>query len=118
MRTWAFWRAQGTTHPEFDSGTTPKDRSWEDYMPYNNVIWLWYLLDYTIKHYKGSQRSLNKFSTETAKLRHRLHPDTKALDGGFTSAWEVLKFSVESGWITSEEVGELDLWIPGEEAPR
>lgn len=82
------------------------------------MIWLWYLLDYTIKHYKGSQRSLNKFSAETAELRRRLHPDTRIFDGGFSGAWEVLVFAVESGWISSDEAGELDLWKPAVSAGR
>lgn len=105
MRTWAFFRSHSTTHPLFDSADTPAHGSWEDYMPYTNVIWLYYLLTTIIKLYKGTDsEALEKFMEETEDLRARIAPDRRLFDGGFESAGEVLSFCVDEGWINENDL--------------
>lgn len=102
MRNWVYFRTYGTTHPLFDSEEAPQHGSWEMFEPYTNVIWLWYILDYTIQHFGGSSKDRKRFLKETEELRELLHPDKRSYDGGFSDALGVYDYCLDQGWILEE----------------
>lgn len=102
MRNWVFFRTHGTKHALFDNEEAPQHGSWEMFEPYTNVIWLFYILDYTIKHFKGHSKEKRVFMKETEELRALLQPDRRAYDGGFGDALGVYDYCVEQGWIPEE----------------
>lgn len=77
-------------------------------MPYTNVIWIWYLFDYTIKKYEGVL-PLTEFLKETGELREKLDPDRRIFNGGFGCASEILDYCVRQGWVYEEDLMDSDL---------
>lgn len=105
------------------------DRSWEEYIPYTNVLWLRYLLSYLMKSYKKSEDAANTtnnksskgsksskkakrvedsplvpFEEEISELKKRLNVRTKVENGAFSRAWDIVAYAVEMGWVNEDQV--------------
>ncbi|KAI9742573.1 MAG: hypothetical protein M1818_003713 [Claussenomyces sp. TS43310] len=106
MRNWALFGTRRIANPSLDGSDHPQQQrgSWEDFMPYTNVIWLWFLLDYVMKHYKGPKKDMAAFRKQTSQLRKRLHPDTKMSHGSFRGAYEVLEYALQQKWIDAVDL--------------
>jgi hypothetical protein len=76
--------------------------AWRTFNPYSNVLWIYYMLDFLVKNYKGTE-SLAGFMGESQELRQKLDPKTQRWRGAFNSACDVLEFCEEQGWITPAE---------------
>ncbi|KAJ8071892.1 hypothetical protein OCU04_002199 [Sclerotinia nivalis] len=101
-----------------------KTHSWEEYMPYTNVLWLYFLMEYlTEVAPKGGRGKQGKqaWIRETEELRWLLHPDWVPGNGQDTSpteeqeeemglgcAGDVLQYAFDMGWIQEEDLGGLD----------
>jgi hypothetical protein len=77
-------------------------------MPYTNVIWIYYLFNYTVKKYEGIL-PLADFLKETREVREKLDPERRCFNGGFTCASEVLDYCVRQGWIDEEDLIDTDI---------
>jgi len=108
MRTWAFFRSHGLSHPSFDKVTSSSSGTWKGFMPYTNVIWVYYLFNYTTNKYEGVL-PLGDFLKETKELRGKLDPDRRCSNGGFTCASEILDYCVRQGWIDEEDLIDSDV---------
>ena len=92
---------------------TDKSRSlsnghdWSEHRPYNNVIWIQFLLGYLKKQIgklKGPVLDdLKNFISQTAELSKRMDPRTKIENGAFESATQVLEYVIEQGWVSCEQ---------------
>ncbi|KAF7863113.1 hypothetical protein EAF04_007196 [Stromatinia cepivora] len=101
-----------------------KTHSWEEYIPYTNVLWLYFLMEYlTEVAPKGGRGKQGKqaWIRETEELRWLLHPDWAPGDGqdtgpteeqeeemGLGCAGDVLQYAFDMGWIHEEDLGDLD----------
>ncbi|APA05279.1 hypothetical protein sscle_01g000490 [Sclerotinia sclerotiorum 1980 UF-70] len=101
-----------------------KRHSWEEYMPYSNVLWLYFLIEYlTEVAPKGGRGKQGKqaWIRETEELRWLLHPDWVPGNGqdgspteeeeeelGLGCAGDVLQYAFDMGWIHEEDLGDLD----------
>ncbi|ESZ93233.1 hypothetical protein SBOR_6389 [Sclerotinia borealis F-4128] len=104
-----------------------KKHSWEEYIPYSNVLWLYFLMEYLTgvapkgKGKQGKQAWLK----ETAELRWLLHPDWMPGNGvqgadngeiqreeqeeiGIGCAGDVLQYAFDMGWVHEEDLGTVD----------
>ncbi|EGS20645.1 uncharacterized protein CTHT_0024810 [Thermochaetoides thermophila DSM 1495] len=78
--------------------------SWQVHEPYTNVLWLAYLYEYLVQHFKGDAKQLRRFKKETAEMWMHLDPDAPRGVLSFPSAGDVVRFAVEAGWIGEEQV--------------
>ncbi|KAI9640005.1 hypothetical protein NHQ30_011564 [Ciborinia camelliae] len=113
-----------------------KKHSWEEYMPYSNVLWLYFLLEYlTSVAPKGGRGTQGKqgWVRETTELRWLLHPDWVPGTGGgggggggggegegegehaegveeigLGCAGDVLQYTFDMGWVREEDLGIVD----------
>ncbi|KAK5990170.1 Serine/threonine-protein kinase haspin-like-like protein [Cladobotryum mycophilum] len=77
---------------------------WKAFAPYTNVLWLAYLYEYIVEHYKGGKKELTKFKKETAELWTYLNPDAPDDVPCFGCAADVVCFAFESGWIREDQL--------------
>lgn len=95
-------------------------------MPYSNVLWLYFLMEYlTGVAPKGGRgrKGRKDWERETEELRWLLHPDWKPSetdtpnldeDGneieelGLGCAGDVLQYAFDVGWVHEEDLGDLD----------
>ena len=82
--------------------------TWQEFIPYTNVLWIWYLLNWledgAIYKYDREKDDVEKQETKSAEsieFRRRLNTRTKKEP--FESATEVLNFALQSGWVTEEQ---------------
>lgn len=83
--------------------------SWDDYIPYTNVLWLRYLWNMLTAKF---QRDLSPFERgryaqveiKGKELKRRLDPDTTVERGAFSTAEEVLAWMINEGRVTAEQV--------------
>ncbi|THV45440.1 hypothetical protein BGAL_0488g00020 [Botrytis galanthina] len=106
-----------------------KKHSWEEYMPYSNVLWLYFLMEYlTEVAPKGGRGKPGRqaWLRETEELRWLLDPDwvpeNGASDGkekgegedeeeeelGLGCAGDVLQYAFDMGWVCEEDLGDAD----------
>ncbi|KAL5351284.1 hypothetical protein ACLOAV_003136 [Pseudogymnoascus australis] len=55
---------------------------WAQHHPYTNVLWLSYILEYTITHFAGPKAALKLFEEEIADVRATLRKGKREGDGG------------------------------------
>lgn len=92
-----------------------KTHSWEEYTPYSNVLWLYFLLEYLTSvapKGRGGKQGKSGWMKETAELRWLLHPDWlpgNTEDGeeeiGLGCAGDVLQYAFDVGWVREEDLG-------------
>jgi serine/threonine-protein kinase haspin len=87
-------------------------KEWKEYKPYTNVLWVRYVVSYVIwklENRLGLGQDGKGFMSGIRPLVERLDPNRAGRPerGGFGSAVEVLRFCVERGWITREDLSEL-----------
>ncbi|ATZ52030.1 hypothetical protein BCIN_07g05570 [Botrytis cinerea B05.10] len=106
-----------------------KKHSWEEYMPYSNVLWLYFLMEYlTEVAPKGGRgkKGRQAWVKETEELRWLLDPDwvpgNVASDDkeecgdegeeeeelGLGCAGDVLQYAFDMGWVCEEDLGGAD----------
>lgn len=106
-----------------------KKHSWEEYMPYSNVLWLYFLMEYLIEVApKGGRgkRGRQAWVKETEELRWLLDPDWVPGNGasddkqegegeggeeeelGLGCAGDVLQYAFDMGWVCEEDLGGAD----------
>src|SRR5271167_3767341 len=109
MRVWTLFRGYGTDHALWNSqeDIASHSRKWSVHCPFNNVLWIHYIMEYLIKRVKRHV-DLAGFLGETELLREKLNPDRPACEGGFASAAKVLEFCLEQGWINMEDVTSME----------
>ncbi|OTA94512.1 hypothetical protein M434DRAFT_71168 [Hypoxylon sp. CO27-5] len=78
--------------------------TWALHEPYTNVLWLAYIYDWMIKHFKGLKKELNAFKRLTKELWTHLNPDADDSVPSFGSASDVVRFALESGWIEEDQL--------------
>ena len=82
--------------------------SWDEYIPYTNVLWLNYIFTYLVKSYKrdasGLPGNMNTFLDATKELSRRFNVRTKVENGGFKTAQEVLEYCISKEWVTVQQV--------------
>lgn len=82
--------------------------SWDAYAPYSNVLWLAYLYEYLISHFKGDKKGLARFKIETREMWNYLDPDAGDELPCFSCAADVVCFAVEAGWVRQEQLNGVD----------
>lgn len=103
MRIWAYFRSNGISHPMLNH-EEPQFGSWEAFIPYTNVLWLYYILHYIQENYCGASAFLDVFKSETEELRRKIHPDTSVFNGGFDSANEIFIYTIKKGWLKKTDL--------------
>ncbi|TAQ90362.1 hypothetical protein B7494_g1307 [Chlorociboria aeruginascens] len=99
MRTYLFTQTRTCEPKSFHTEESKKKsngHTWEEYIPYTNVLWIRFLLHYLISSWKGERGVLRKFRGEVKVLQEMLDPHEEV---GFETAGEVLDFAIERGWI-------------------
>ncbi|KAK3322149.1 hypothetical protein B0H66DRAFT_192154 [Apodospora peruviana] len=107
-----------------------KPISWSEHHPYTNVLWLAYLYRFLLSHFSTCQSSpshdggggkaaaaaaaradktrrendLNVFKAVTKELWTHLNPDAPRKIQSFPTAVDVVRYAVEAGWITEEQL--------------
>lgn len=122
------WHESQTLSP---SPSSAPCKSWSEYTPYSNVIWIGYILGYLKKalkktsststrnmkgkkgNGKGSNDVLALFNEETKGLTGKLDFRTKIANGAFGTATEVLLYCVERGWVSEVQAEEYGADVSG-----
>ncbi|OBT46868.1 hypothetical protein VE00_01919 [Pseudogymnoascus sp. WSF 3629] len=74
---------------------------WAKHHPYTNVLWLAYVLEYSISHFEGPKSELKMFEGEIKDVRTRLRKGKG--EGGWGSTAEVREEVWVRGWVGVEE---------------
>lgn len=138
MRAYLF--SGGTSNTNANTPSKPireaiknKSHSWAEYMPYTNVLWLYFLIEYLTDVAPKGGRGRGKqgkqtWVKETAALRWLLHPDWAPGDAengqgnqdpdnqqtqedeelGLGCAGDVLQYAFDMGWIREEDLDAVD----------
>ncbi|KAI1313601.1 hypothetical protein F5Y03DRAFT_337143 [Xylaria venustula] len=78
--------------------------TWTIYEPYTNVLWLAYLYEWIIEHFRGPKRELNPFKRATKEFWSYLDPEADENTPGFESASDILRYAVEIGWLNEDQL--------------
>lgn len=78
--------------------------SWEQYNPYTNVLWLAYLYQYLTKYFGGDKADLMRFKKLTKEMWTHLNPEAPPEILSFSSAFDIVRFAVDAGWITEHQL--------------
>ncbi|KAI1102652.1 hypothetical protein F4804DRAFT_312334 [Jackrogersella minutella] len=78
--------------------------TWARHEPYTNVLWLAYLYEWMVGHFRGTKKELNAFKRLTKELWLYLNPDADDSVPSFGSASDVVRFAVEAGWIEEDQL--------------
>ncbi|KAI1409538.1 hypothetical protein F5Y13DRAFT_203471 [Hypoxylon sp. FL1857] len=78
--------------------------TWAQHEPYTNVLWLAYIYDWMVSHFKGLKKELNAFKRLTKELWTYLNPDANDSVPSFGSASDVVRFALEAGWIEEDQL--------------
>lgn len=78
--------------------------NWSRHEPYTNVLWLAYIYQYLIRNFEGPKRELNAFKRQTKDFWSYLNPEADDETPRFSSASDVVRFSLEGGWILEEQL--------------
>lgn len=84
--------------------TPPEPISWAVSAPYTNVLWLAYIYEYIVDHFAGEKQHATRWRRDTAELWRHLDPGAKAGTPVFACAGDVVRFAVEAGWMTPEQI--------------
>jgi len=82
-------------------------KNWSEFKPYNNVLWIKYLLKWLTDAHKihgGDRNEIVLFKKETRELNKRLDTRTKVENGAFESAQAVMAYIAEMGWVSEEQI--------------
>ncbi|KAI8960182.1 hypothetical protein F5Y11DRAFT_330745 [Daldinia sp. FL1419] len=77
---------------------------WDQHEPYTNVLWLAYIYQWMVKHFKGPKKEVNAFKRATKEFWMYLNPDAADHVPGFGSASDIVRFALESGWIEERQL--------------
>lgn len=88
----------------YDDGPDGEPISWKDYSPYTNVLWLAYLYGYLVRNFCGDKHDLARFRRATRELWLHISPDAPPAILSFPSAMDIVRFAVESGWLTEAQL--------------
>ncbi|EFX04209.1 hypothetical protein CMQ_1137 [Grosmannia clavigera kw1407] len=88
----------------YDNGPDGRPISWKDFSPYTNVLWLAYLYGYLVRSFSGEKRDLASFRRLTRELWLHMDPNAPPAILSFASAADIVRFSVEAGWMTEEQL--------------
>ena len=78
--------------------------SWAPYYPYTNVLWLAYIYQYLVAHFRGDKKELTGFRRATKELLSHLDPEVPRRVLSFPSACDVVRYAAEAGWITEDQL--------------
>lgn len=78
--------------------------SWAVSAPYTNVLWLAYIYRYALTHFAGPPSDAERWQRDTAELWRHLDPEAKAGTPVFACAADVVRFALEAGWLTEDQV--------------
>ncbi|KFY61624.1 hypothetical protein V497_02815 [Pseudogymnoascus sp. VKM F-4516 (FW-969)] len=81
-----------------------EESRWAKHHPYTNVLWLAYVLEYSISHFEGPKSALKMFEEEVAAVRARLGKGK----GGWGSVADVREELWVRGWVGLEEEEEVE----------
>jgi serine/threonine-protein kinase haspin len=88
----------------YDLGPDDKPISWSDYHPYTNVLWLAYIYEFLVSHFRGDKNVLKDFRRTTREMWNHLDPEAPPDVLSFSSAGDVVRFAFEAGWIEEEQL--------------
>ena len=78
--------------------------NWEGYYPYTNVLWLAYIYEYLTSNFRGDRADLTKFKRTTKEFWSHLNPEAPRETLSFSSATDVIRYAVESGWLSETQL--------------
>lgn len=78
--------------------------TWASHEPYTNVLWLAYLYEWIVGHFRGPKKEVNAFKRATKELWSYLDPEADEDTPGFEGASDILRFAVEIGWIDEDQL--------------
>lgn len=78
--------------------------NWAIYEPYTNVLWLAYLYEWMTGHFRGAKKELNSFKRATKEFWSYLDPEADEDTPGFESASDILRYTVEIGWLNEDQL--------------
>ncbi|KAI1268690.1 hypothetical protein F5Y18DRAFT_239570 [Xylariaceae sp. FL1019] len=78
--------------------------SWTTHEPYTNVLWLAYLYDWMVEHFRGPKKEVNTFKRATKEFWSYLDPEAAADLPGFDSASDIVRYAVEAGWLDEDQL--------------
>jgi serine/threonine-protein kinase haspin len=83
-----------------------KTCSWNDYIPYTNVLWLRYLFNMLVLKLKKDcpPATISKIEVEAKELKRRFDVRTKVVNGAFSTAEDVLTWMIQAGWVTEDQI--------------
>jgi serine/threonine-protein kinase haspin len=88
--------------------------SWAAHYPYTNVLWLAYIYQFLVAHFKGDRKELGRFKRATKEFLTHLDPDAPRHVLSFPNACDVVRYAAEAGWITEQQLmdesSRLDDW--------
>lgn len=88
----------------YDDGPDGRPISWKDFSPYTNVLWLAYLYGYLVRSFSGEKHDLAGFRRLTRELWLHMDPNAPPAILSFANATDIVRFSVEAGWLTEEQL--------------
>ncbi|KAI1426719.1 hypothetical protein F5Y12DRAFT_740865 [Xylaria sp. FL1777] len=78
--------------------------TWAIHEPYTNVLWLAYLYEWMVEHFRGPKKELNSFRRVTKEFWSYLNPEADESMPGFESASDILRYAVEIGWLDEDQL--------------
>lgn len=103
------WQSKYHTEDSFRNANPP--RSWSDYIPYTNVLWLRYLLMMLLgklKHDGADPNIAKSLEADIKAMKTRFDFRTKVENGAFSTAQDVLVWMIEQGWVTDDQIAGED----------
>jgi serine/threonine-protein kinase haspin len=88
----------------YDVGFDGQRISWTGYYPYTNVLWLAYVYQYLVNNFRGDKKSLAGFRRTTKEMWLHLDPEAPRTVLSFSSAGDVVRFAVETGWVREDQL--------------
>lgn len=80
-------------------------KTWKEFTPYSNVIWIRYILNWLIKTYKKQHNdnfAIKDFQAEVREMSRRMDYRTKK--DAFGCAREVLDSAFQAGFVNEEQI--------------
>ncbi|TGJ80689.1 hypothetical protein E0Z10_g8089 [Xylaria hypoxylon] len=78
--------------------------TWTIHEPYTNVLWLAYLYEWMVEHYRGPKKEVSSFKRATKEFWSYLAPEADDSMPGFESASDILRYAVEIGWLDEDQL--------------
>lgn len=94
-------------HDNDETRNMSNGHTWQEHIPYTNVLWIKYILGYLQKNFRGAPDhapALAQFREDTKELSRRLNSKTLVANGAFSTAKEICQYILDEGWATPDQI--------------